>query len=64
MNMVDLAREERLKKYEKLLQEFDAVKQSRRIEKLSKHKDEVPRTTFIFPFCEHNLRSATWPMGF
>lgn len=40
--MVDLAREERLKKYDKLINEFEAITQKERIKKLAiKHKDEV-----------------------
>jgi len=41
--MVDLAREERLKKYDKLITEFEAITQKERIKKLAtKHsKDEV-----------------------
>jgi len=42
MNMVDLAREERVKKYDKLIDEFDAIARKERIRKLAaKHKDEV-----------------------
>ena len=42
MNMVDLAREERVKKYDKLIDEFDAITKKERIRKLAaKHKDEV-----------------------
>jgi len=42
INMVDLAREERLKKYDKLINEFEAITQKERIKKLAiKHKDEV-----------------------
>jgi katanin p80 WD40 repeat-containing subunit B1 len=42
MNMVDLAREERLKKYDKLITEFEAIAQKERIKRLAaKNKDEV-----------------------
>lgn len=41
MNMVDLAREERIKKYDKLLAEFDVIRQMKRVEKLARHQDEV-----------------------
>ncbi len=42
MGGVDLAREERVKKYDKLIDEFDAITKKERIRKLAaKHKDEV-----------------------
>jgi len=42
MNSVDLAREERLKKYDKLINEFEAIAQKDRIKRLAtKNKDEV-----------------------
>jgi len=42
MNMVDLAREERVKKYDKLIDEFETIARKERIRKLAaKHKDEV-----------------------
>jgi len=42
--MVDLAREERLKKYDKLINEFEAIAQKDRIKRLAaKNKDEVIR---------------------
>lgn len=40
--MVDLAREERMKKYDKLIDEFEKISQSQRIKKIaSKNKEEV-----------------------
>lgn len=39
--MVDLAREERVKKYDKLLFEFQAIKALKRMEKLAKLPDDV-----------------------
>ena len=42
MNMVDLAREERVKKYDKIINEFEVISNKERIKKLAtKHKDEV-----------------------
>mmetsp|Transcript_6526 Transcript_6526/g.5860 ORF Transcript_6526/g.5860 Transcript_6526/m.5860 type:complete len:84 (+) Transcript_6526:2158-2409(+) len=42
VNMVDLAREERMKKYDKLIDEFEKISTRPRIKKLaSKNREEV-----------------------
>jgi len=42
VNMVDLAREERVKKYDRLISEFQAIYSKERIKKLAaKNKEEV-----------------------
>lgn len=42
MQMVDLAREERIKKYDKLIEEFEKIGKNQRLKKISeKDKQEV-----------------------
>eukprot|EP01017_Pseudomicrothorax_dubius_P012629 TRINITY_DN1530_c0_g1_i7.p1 TRINITY_DN1530_c0_g1~~TRINITY_DN1530_c0_g1_i7.p1 ORF type:complete len:356 (+),score=75.02 TRINITY_DN1530_c0_g1_i7:1250-2317(+) len=48
INMVDLAREERLKKYDKLLEEFDIVYKLKRIERLAKMDDDIGQMARTF----------------
>jgi hypothetical protein len=49
--MVDLAREERVKRYEKLLVEFQAIKALKRMEKLSKLPDDVSKWKQVCLIC-------------
>ena len=46
--MVDLAREERMKKYDKLIDEFEKISTRPRIKKLaSKNREEVTNDTHL-----------------